>query len=148
MSTRRAIPILIIALAFLALAAYPVLFPPATPEVFKHTDSLTYDQALEQVSALPPEDRPILILDFGASWCGPCKRMDADTWSDPRVKAWLDENALPLQIDVDHNPDLARTFNVSGIPDIVAVKDGNTIARVVGYHSPEQLLAWFDNLKD
>lgn len=59
-----------------------------------------------------------LVLYFEASWCGPCDRMT------PVVKKLQDEGHAIERIDVAHDPDTARRFNVHVIPVTVALLDG------------------------
>merc|ERR1712131_301125 len=73
-------------------------------------------------------NKPTLV-DFTAPWCGPC-RMIA-----PRVEAAVaatnDEVDLAI-IDIDELPDLAEAYNVTAIPCLLGVKDGQIMDRLIG----------------
>ena len=76
--------------------------------------------------------RPIMI-DFYADWCGPCKMLDAETYSDDRVAA-ASTNLVMVRIDVDQNQPLAGRYRVESIPTIVVLNsEGTEINREVGF---------------
>lgn len=75
-----------------------------------------------------------VLLDFSASWCGPCK-MFAPVFEE--FSASNDMNCF--SVDVDSNPGLSKEFGVMSVPTIVLLKDGNEIKRHNGYMALEQL---------
>src|SRR5687768_11808988 len=111
------------------------LFLPSTEEPFA---DLGYEAALERAKA----EKKLLLLDFTASWCAPCKKMEKDTWAAEDVRKWLAENALAIQIDVDEQKELAERFKIEAMPTVIALRDGAEFDRVVGYKNAAQFLAW------
>src|SRR5512145_1378251 len=81
---------------------------------------LAYEPALEKAQ----KEKKLLLVDFTASWCGPCKKMEKDTWAAADVRAWLGENAIAIQIDIDEERVLAKRFRIEAMPTVVAVRDG------------------------
>ena len=89
--------------------------------------------------------RPVM-LDFYADWCVSCKEMEAFTFSDPKVRAQLDEMLL-LQADVTASTEadraLLKRFSLFGPPGIIFFDaQGREIKglRVIGYQNPERFL--------
>lgn len=76
------------------------------------------------------------VIKFQASWCQPCKMLGKV------IEDAKDKLAIPVEeVDIDENMELAKSFNVRGVPTMVVVDDNNKPLRTkVGYVDEKSLL--------
>ena len=81
-------------------------------------------------------DKPVL-LDFWATWCGPCRMLA------PVIEEIAKERSdiKVGKVNVDDEGALATAFGISSIPTVVLIKDGKETARLIGYRQKDELLS-------
>ena len=84
-----------------------------------------------------------VIVDFFATWCGPCKMLG------PVLEETADEtqDIKIVKVDIDENMDLAQQFGIMSVPTLMLFKDGEEYGREIGLKSKEQLKEIIDELK-
>ena len=111
--------------------------PLATGEVVEITDASHFDGLIRRSRA------PVLV-DFGADWCPPCRRMR------PILEQFARERAgrtVVLSVNVDGNRPLASRHGIRSIPALFVYMDGRIVARATGFHNIEGLAALVDGLQ-
>lgn len=86
----------------------------------------------------------IMVVDFYATWCGPCKAMA------PTMEAMEKKYSNKIEfnkVDIDQSPEIAQEFNVTAVPTIVVIsRTGDIIETLVGLQSKERLDQLFGSL--
>lgn len=85
-------------------------------------------------------DIPVLV-DFWATWCSPCKMLSPVI---EEIANELEGKVKVGKINVDENPELAAEFGVTGIPFVIAFRDGKPRATSMGVVAKEDILALLD----
>lgn len=102
-----------------------------------HLRSFALFTALSAILSSAALGGETVLLDFTATWCGPCRSMHS-------MVERLAQEGLPVrQVDFDQRRDLASQFRVTSIPCFVMLVDGREVDRVVGATSYERLRQMF-----
>jgi thioredoxin 1 len=134
---------LLISLATLALCSpCAVALPSAPPPIVSEDHGKlpwfegTYEDALQEAKS----KNKLVFIDLWTTWCGWCKRLDKDTYSDDSVAAEM-KDIVCFNIDAESKAGvpLAKKFNVRGYPALILLSpDGSYRDQIGGYLKPEE----------
>ncbi|XP_060046912.1 thioredoxin, mitochondrial-like [Erinaceus europaeus] len=89
-------------------------------------------------------ERPV-VVDFHTQWCGPCRILS------PRLEKMVAKQqgkVVMAKVDIDDHTDLAMEYEVSAVPTVLAMKNGDVVDKFVGIKDEDQLEAFLRKLTD
>lgn len=144
---------------WLAVAALSALFLRIGIMGYEHLNPPSPDEGIQWLEASDiPETIPegkLLLYDFSADWCQPCKLMQQTTFQDRTVVNQVKARFLPIEImnrkgedlaDADPGEELALKYKVRVYPTfVVALPDGYSVTEQMGYMHPQAFLKYLDH---
>lgn len=87
------------------------------------------------------ENNDVVVVDFFANWCGPCKMLA------PVFEEISEEltSATFVKVDIDNSLELAQKYSVSSIPTVIVLKNGSVIERKTGFIPKDNLKSMIEN---
>jgi len=105
--------------------------------------SLSYDEALSKAYT----EQKLVMVDLYTDWCGWCKKMDRETFSDPRV-GQATRGMVPIRVNAEKGgQDVARRYRVDGFPVVIFLDGkGREVQRIRGFVDAEEMLRVVESL--
>lgn len=79
----------------------------------------------------------VVLVDFSASWCGPCKMLAPII---DEIAADVKGNAKVYKVDVDESGDIAQKYGIMNVPTVIIFKNGAPIEKSIGFLPKDNLL--------
>ena len=123
-------------------------------DIIKETfDEVNWGNDIDLALNLASISNKIIMIEFMAEWCFPCKKMEKETFSNERVIEKLNEFIL-VKIDINEQQNIAKAYNGNarkyggiGVPNILFLdKEKNIVHRIVGFHNANQLITVMDSV--
>lgn len=138
----------IIIVTLFLLSGYPVE-PPSANSVLNNDEISYFSGSLKDAFIASEKQGKPIFVDVYADWCGWCKKLDQDTFSNSEVIEYLNESFISLKLDSE-SPEgrkLAKQYRVKGLPTMLFLtKNGNETDRISGYVNAEQFLSIAKNV--
>jgi len=120
---------------------------------FGQSQEIIWEANLDSAFNLASLSNKIIMIEFMAEWCPPCKRMEKETFSNDKIINKSNEFIF-VKVDVDKNQDIANEYKRNakkyggiGIPNILFIdKDKNIVHQTVGFLNANQLTAVMDSV--
>jgi thioredoxin-related protein len=99
-------------------------------------------RSYEEGLAVSKVEKKKVFLHFYANWCVFCGKMAKETFQNPAVISYLNDNFIPVRVDTDRDPGTAAQYGVTGLPSTWFLTEmGEAIGTVPGFIPPDQLLS-------
>lgn len=85
----------------------------------------------------------VVLVDFFANWCGPCKMLS------PVIEGLSNElnDVKFIKLNVDEHGELASRYQIMSIPALILFKDGKVVSKAVGFQPKDALKTWINQNK-
>lgn len=85
------------------------------------------------------ESDKIVLVDFWATWCGPCKKLTPIL---NEVSQEMKDTVYVVKIDTDENPKTSEKYKITCLPTLLLFKDGKLISAKEGFVTKSKITKW------
>lgn len=118
----------------------------------KNENSVTYSDtgiqftsiSFEEALKLAKKEKKNIFLDAYASWCGPCKMLKKNIFTQKEVGDFYNSNFINMAIDMEQGegPQLAQKYKVQAYPTLLFINHkGEVIGSALGYHQADEIIS-------
>ncbi|HUJ71790.1 MAG TPA: thioredoxin family protein [Verrucomicrobiae bacterium] len=132
-----------------SIAVMAVIFLTLTAGAFAAVDwEQSYDLGLEKAK----KNKKLMMVDMYTDWCGWCKKLDKDTYSDKAVGDKVAKDFVAVKLNPEKSSkgaELSKQFGTTGFPHIVFVDSaGHKVSEINGYLPPKEFLKSLEMISD
>jgi thiol-disulfide isomerase/thioredoxin len=126
---------------------YAFAAPDGTQEVsYEDVVGAKWFTSLSEAEAAAKKANRKILVDFFATWCGPCKRLQHEVLETSTFKKIASEKLILLRIDVDEQKDVSSEFGITAMPtQMVLDSDGKVLNKIVGYLDPATFYSFLNS---
>lgn len=140
MDRKITIAVIVVIVISALIIAYAELSP---DETSSNNKTLNVTSNLSEAMEIAEEQDKDVFLVFTSDTCQWCDKLDKDTLSDERVMSRLDKEYVTTIVDIDEQPEIARSFNAVATPVMLFLdNNGTEKQRLNGFYGPDELLEY------
>ncbi len=135
-----------ILISFILLFSSAIVIPSENPDnqtAYKLSGIQFHGSSWDEALKLAKAENKLIFLDLYATWCGPCKMLDKNTFPDKAVGDFYNKNFINIHLDGEKGEGLmlARQYQIKGYPTLLFIdSNGKAVLHTAGYRGPEDFL--------